>query len=124
MNIYYILAGLLAGVSMGVIGVGAGLISIPILIFGGMSIREAVGCSLVMQLLPQSLPGVLIYHNKKYIDWYASLIVVFASFIGITIGAVLVGNDYITEESTYKVLTIGMIFITLKLVNDHLIKFF
>ena len=48
----------------------------------------------------------------------------FASFIGITIGAVLVGYDYITEELTYKILTIGMIFITLKLINDHLIKFF
>ena len=95
--------------------------SIPIF---EVCLQRSCGCSLVMQLLPQSLPGVIIYHNKQFIDWYASLIVVFASFIGITIGAVLVGNDYITEEFTYKVLTIGMIFITLKLINDHLIKFF
>ena len=76
-EIIYIIIGTLAGLSMGIIGIGAGIITIPLLIYSGMNIRTAVGCSLVMQLLPQSLPGVLLYQKKKNMnkfhkkyDWY------------------------------------------------------
>lgn len=116
----YILIGCIAGLSMGTIGVGAGIITIPMLIYSGMNIRTAVGCSLVMQLLPQSLPGVLLYHKKDYIDWFNSLLVVFGSLIGILIGAFLVSNNYITEKMTYKILTIILIITSIVFIKDHL----
>ena len=86
-----------------------------------MNIHTAVGCSLVMQLLPQSLPGVLLYHKKNYINWTYSLLVVFGSLIGIGIGAYLITNNYISEKLTYKLLTILLIFITLMFTKDHLL---
>jgi len=119
-EIIYILIGSIAGLSMGIIGVGAGIITIPLLIYSGMNIRTAVGCSLVMQLLPQSLPGVLLYNKKNYIEWFNSLLVVFGSLIGILIGAFLVSNNYITEKMTYKLLTIILIITTVIFVKEYL----
>jgi uncharacterized membrane protein YfcA len=119
-ELVYILIGCIAGLSMGTIGVGAGIITIPLLIYSGMNIRTAVGCSLVMQLLPQSLPGVLLYNKKNYIEWFNSLLVVFGSLIGILIGAFLVSNNYITEKMTYKLLTIILIITTVIFVKEYL----
>ena len=119
-ELVYILIGCIAGLSMGTIGVGAGIITIPLLIYSGMNIRTAVGCSLVMQLMPQSLPGVLLYNMKNYIEWFNSLLVVFGSLIGILIGAFLVSNNYITEKMTYKLLTIILIITTVIFVKEYL----
>lgn len=119
--ILYTIIGISAGLSMGIIGVGAGIITIPALIYTGMEIRTAVGCSLVMQLLPQSLPGVLLYNKKNYIDWYASLIVVIGSLIGIALGSYLVTYDYITEKNTYKFLTLMLIITSVIFTRQYLL---
>ena len=119
-EIIYIIIGTLAGLSMGIIGVGAGIITIPLLIYSGMNIRTAVGCSLVMQLLPQSLPGVLLYQKKNYIDWYKSILVVLGSLFGIMLGSYFVSNNYITEKMTYKILTVILIITTVVFVREHL----
>jgi len=105
----YTIIGLLAGVSMGTIGIGAGIISIPLLIYSGLNPKSAVGISLVMQLLPQSLPGVIIYNRKGYIPYLPSLFVVLGSMIGILIGSLLVSNDIITEKIMYKIISIILI---------------
>ena len=119
-EIIYIIIGTLAGLSMGIIGIGAGIITIPLLIYSGMNIRTAVGCSLVMQLLPQSLPGVLLYQKKNYIDWYKSILVVLGSLFGIMLGSYFVSNNYITEKMTYKILTVILIITTVVFVREHL----
>ncbi len=108
-EIIYVLIGIVAGLSMGIIGIGAGIITLPLLLYTGMGIRKAVGCILLMQLLPQSLPGVLIYHKEKFIDYYSSFIVILGSIIGIIIGAYLVSHNIISEKLTYKILTLVLI---------------
>lgn len=105
----YTIIGLLAGVSMGTIGIGAGIISIPLLIYSGLNPQSAVGVSLVMQLLPQSLPGVIIYNRKGYIPYLPSLFVVLGSMIGILIGSLLVSKNIITEKMMYKMISIILI---------------
>ena len=54
---YYIIIGVISGTSMGIIGVGSGLLTIPALVLTGLSLQQSVGISLIIQLLPQSLPG-------------------------------------------------------------------
>ena len=56
---------------MGSIGIGAGLITMPLLIYGGLTIKQSVAAVMVMQLLPQSIPGVINY--KKHILWLPHL---------------------------------------------------
>ena len=120
-HILYTIIGMFAGLSMGIIGVGAGIITIPALVYSGMNIHTAVGCSLVMQLLPQSLPGVLLYNKKKFIDWYASIIVVLGSFLGIALGSYLVTCNYVSEENTYKFLTLMLIITSVIFTKQYLL---
>ena len=61
----YIFIGLLTGVSMGMIGIGAGVISMPLLIYAGLSVKQSVAIGMVMQVLPQSIPGVINYWKQK-----------------------------------------------------------
>ena len=119
--IHYVLIGLLAGISIGILGIGGGTITIPLLLFSGLNIRAAVGVSLVMLLLPQSIGGVYLYNKKKYINWTISLLVVLGSFFGIILGSRLVTKNIITEKLTYKLYTLLMVVITAILVKEHLL---
>ena len=119
--IIYALIGILSGISMGIIGIGAGVITLPLLLATGMNIKKAVGCILLMQLLPQSLAGVLIYHNDKNIEYTSAFIVILGSVIGIIIGAYMVSNGIISETLTYKLLTIVMIFTSIVFTKKYLI---
>ena len=101
------LIGILSGLSMGSIGIGAGLVTVPLLILYGIDIKKAIALIMVMQLLPQSIFGVINYWN--YINWYQCFIVIVASFIGIYIGSFIVTNNYISELILYKILTIFLI---------------
>ena len=84
--ILYLIIGLLSGFFLGMIGIGAGLFTIPVLIMTGLSINEATITALIIQLLPQTIPGVIIYFNKKMIKLdivYISLLILIGSFIGV-----------------------------------------
>jgi uncharacterized membrane protein YfcA len=102
--IIYFLIGALSGISMGIVGVGAGMLTIPLLIYSGLTLQESVGISLIMQLLPQSLPGVMLYYNNgqiTYITAIIALFVVFGSLLGIFLGSYLVNNNYINLKFMY-----------------------
>lgn len=115
-----LLIGGLGGFSMGIIGIGAGIITIPLLVLSGLNLRTAVGCALVMQLLPQTLPAVMLYNEKKYINYYFSILVVLGSLIGTYLGAYLVSNNYISEEFSHKVIAILLIVIAVYYSNKYL----
>jgi uncharacterized membrane protein YfcA len=102
--ILYFLIGALSGISMGIVGVGAGMLTIPLLIYSGLTLKESVGISLIMQLLPQSLPGVMLYYNEGTITYttiWVALFVVLGSLIGIYAGSYLVNNNYINLKFMY-----------------------
>ena len=96
--VLYFLIGIISGISMGVIGVGAGMLTIPLLLYTGISVQQAVATSLIIQLLPQSLPGVMLYFKKGVIDiklLIISAFLVIGSLVGIYIGSYLVTNHII-----------------------------
>ena len=101
--LYYIIVGLLTGVSMGTIGVGQ-IICMPLLIYSGLSVKQSVAVGMVMQLLPQSIPGVINYW--KDILWYPSFIVITSSIFGIWLGSYLVTKNIIKEYLLYRIITI------------------
>ena len=74
-----------------------------------------------MQLLPQSLAGVLIYHKDKNIDYTSSLIVIVGSVLGIIIGAYMVSSNIISESFTYKLLTIVLICTSIVFTKKYLL---
>ena len=104
----YILIGCVTGICMGTTGIGAGLVAIPLLIYSGLGIKEAIATTMVMQLLPQSLPGVFNY--APYIRWTPSMLVIIGSVLGIWAGSILVSKNYLTEKILYRMLVVFLLF--------------
>ena len=103
--------GIICGISVGSLGIGGGIITIPLLLLYGINFKNAVAIVMLMQLLPQSIFGVYNYWN--YINWLTSFYVIFGSIMGILIGSYIVTNNYIKEEILYKLLTIFLIIISI-----------
>lgn len=100
----FILIGFITGISIGVVGIGAGIMLMPMLIASGMSIQSAVACGLALQLVPQSLPGLYLYHKKGHFELLTSLYIIIGSLLGVTLGAYLVNSGYINEQMMYDLL--------------------
>ena len=60
----YSFIGFITGISVGAVGIGAGSLLMPILIMMGIPIKTAVSTGLAIQLVPQSLQGLWLYHKK------------------------------------------------------------
>ena len=68
--IFILLAvGLLAGFLSGMVGIGGGIIIVPVLVyFLGFTQHQAQGTTLFMFLLPIGILGVMNYHKQGYVD--------------------------------------------------------
>ena len=86
--IFILLAvGLLAGFLSGMVGIGGGIIIVPVLVyFLGFTQHQAQGTTLFMFLLPIGILGVMNYHKQGYVDYKTALIIcstfVFGSYFG------------------------------------------
>ncbi len=70
--------GLIAGMLSGLIGIGGGIIIVPMLLFIGLTQQQAQGTSLAVMLPPIAFLAVLNYHKAGQIEWkYAMIIAVF-----------------------------------------------
>ena len=115
--VIYIILGLLCGISMGSIGIGAGLISVPLLIYYGLNIHQAVAVAMVMQLFPQSAPGV--YNYRKYILWRPTIFVIVGSMLGIWVGSYITSKHMIPDYILYRILTVFLLFASLYFYKKH-----
>ncbi len=72
-----ILIGLIAGVLSGLIGIGGGIIIVPLLLLLGFSQQQSQGTSLASLLPPVTLLAVMNYQKAGYINWkYAAIIAI------------------------------------------------
>jgi uncharacterized protein len=70
--------GLLAGILSGLIGIGGGIVMIPLLILLGISQHQAQGTSLAVLAVPVTALAALNYYKEGYLDWrFAAVIAVF-----------------------------------------------
>ena len=78
-----VIIGLLAGIFSGLIGVGGGLVMIPLfVILIGLNQHEAQGLSLAVMLPPVTLLAALNYHKAGAINWKMALIISVVFVIG------------------------------------------
>lgn len=82
-----IIIGLLAGLLSGIMGVGGGVVMIPLMILLlGFNQHEAQGTSLAVLAVPVTFIAAYNYYGEGYVNWkYAALIAVFfvvGGFIG------------------------------------------
>lgn len=116
----YIFIGLITGISIGIVGIGAGILLMPLLIYSGLSVHTAVATGLALQLVPQSLPGLWMYYKGGHVNIWVSLYVIMGSLLGISAGAYLVNENYIEEKLMYRILFVILFFCTAYIGYNHL----
>ena len=81
--IILIVIGILSGILSGVVGVGGGLIIIPLLIILlGLSQHEAQGTSLAVMLPPIGILAAINYHKAGFVKWEYAMIIAITLIIG------------------------------------------
>jgi uncharacterized membrane protein YfcA len=81
--------GVLVGIFSGLVGVGGGIILIPILVYlFKMDMHTAQGTSLAMLLPPTGLLAFIGYYNAGHVNWKLGLIIAAGVFVGGYFGGV------------------------------------
>lgn len=85
----YVGSGLLMGVFSALVGVGGGIVIVPLLILAfGFTPHEAQGTSLAV-MVPISLMGAWRHARRGYTDWRSGLVLGIGGVVGAPLGAVL-----------------------------------
>lgn len=80
--------GLLAGFLSGLIGIGGGIVIVPVLVyFFAMSQKTAQGTTLFMFLLPIGILGVFNYHKAGHVDYKTAVIMGITFVLGSYFGS-------------------------------------
>ena len=94
-----ILVGLVAGSLIGIIGIGAGIIMVPGMIYlGGLSFQEAVGITLLMQTLPVGIAGAYQYWEKGLLPLIPASMIALGMLLGISAGGYIATGGYLNER--------------------------
>lgn len=90
-----ILIGILAGILSGLVGVGGGVVMVPLLVLLlGFNQHQAQGTSLAVLVVPVTAVAVYKYHKEGFIDWrYVGIIALFFVVGGYFGSKIAVGLD-------------------------------
>lgn len=79
----FLAVGLAAGYMSGLVGIGGGLVIVPVLVYAlGFSQQTAQGTTLFMFLFPIGILGVMQYYKAGHVDWRAALFICVTFVIG------------------------------------------
>jgi len=88
--IILIIIGLLAGILSGLVGVGGGILMIPLLIiFLGLTQHQAQGTALFAMLPPIGVLAAINYYKEGFVKWEYAIIIAFTFVIGGYLGSKL-----------------------------------
>ncbi|OGW61169.1 MAG: permease [Nitrospirae bacterium RIFCSPHIGHO2_01_FULL_66_17] len=84
----YLLLGLVAGVMSGLIGIGGGIVIVPVLVFlFGFSQHLAQGTTLAMMVPPIGILAAWMYFKEGYVDLSVAAVLCVGFFFGGWLGA-------------------------------------
>lgn len=87
------LIGILAGLLSGLVGVGGGIVMVPLMIYLlGFSQHQAQGTSLTVLVVPVTALAVYNYYKEGYINWKFAAIIALFFVIGSFFGSKLAIN--------------------------------
>ena len=113
--IILIVIGLLAGVLSGFVGVGGGLLMIPLLmLFLGLSQFEAQGTALVAMLPPIGILAAMNYFKSGYVKWEYAVVIALTFVIGGYFGSKM--SLSLNPTTVRKVFGVVMFFAAIKLI--------
>jgi uncharacterized membrane protein YfcA len=112
-----IITGLMAGMLSGLVGVGGGIVMVPMLVLIlGFNQHQAQGTSLTVLVVPVTALAVYNYYKEGYINWkYAAIIALFF-LVGSYFGSKLAVN--IDQKMLKKIFSIVLIIIAGKMLLE------
>lgn len=85
-----IIIGLLAGILSGLVGVGGGIIMIPLLIIlMGLTQHQAIGTSVFAMLPPIGILAAMNYFKQGYVKWEYAVVIALTFVVGGYLGSKL-----------------------------------
>ena len=107
----YLIIGLCAGILSGLIGIGGGIIIIPVLVLlFGMSQHEAQGTTLAMMVPPIGILAAWTYYKNGYVNLPIAMFLCIGFLFGGFIGAKfanLISNTMLEKTFGFALLAIG-----------------
>jgi len=114
--IWLLIIGFLGGLLSGSMGVGGGVIMVPLLVFIlGMSQHQAQGTFLGMMIPPLAAFSAYNYWKAGYINWKYAFILMLTFIIGSFIGSYIT-NNYISDKILKKLFGFIMLITSLKII--------
>jgi len=112
MDIFLVTTGFFAGLLSGFFGVGGGTVTVPMLVFLGLGLKEAIAIS-AMQMSFSSLFGSYINYKNSVFDFKAAIPFLLGGAFGGVMGAYFAG---VADEKTLALILLSfMIFTIIKL---------
>jgi hypothetical protein len=109
MLIELFIGSVIIGVIIGLIGIGGGILLLPLLVYYDFSFQQAVAISLFLNTIPNALPGLYLYYQHGFLDFNAAIIVAVGSILGGVAGAYIGTNNYIDDRTLYRIYTVFLI---------------
>jgi uncharacterized membrane protein YfcA len=106
MNSLLIIAVLAVAIIFSMLGLGGGVLYVPILMQAGISFNSAVATSLLIMLV-MSLTAAVVYHANRLIDWKLMLLLEPFSIIGAVLGSY--NSNLFPEQVLYIVFAVAML---------------
>jgi uncharacterized membrane protein YfcA len=108
-----VILGLAAGVLSSMVGIGGGIVIVPVLVLVfGLSQHTAQGTTLAMLSFPVSLVAAITYHKKGLVDWRIAMLLCVGFLIGGYFGSKVAVT--IPAGTIKKVFAVLMIIIAIK----------
>lgn len=113
--LYLIIIGILAGMLSGMVGVGGGVIMVPLLIYlFGMNQHEAQGTSLAVLAVPVTAIAVYNYYKEGQLNFKYAIVIALFFIIGSYIGSKFALS--LDQKVLKKIFAVIMILIASKMI--------
>lgn len=113
--LFLVLIGILSGFLSGMMGVGGGVIMVPLMVFLlGFTQHEAQGTSLAVLAVPVTFLAAYNYHTEEGLNWKYALVIAISFVIGGYIGSKLAVN--ISEILLKRIFGVIMLIVSIKLI--------
>ena len=113
--IILIVIGLLAGILSGLVGVGGGILMIPLLIiFLGLTQHQAQGTALFAMLPPIGILAAMNYYKEGFVKWEYAAVIALAFVVGGYFGSKL--SISLPTQTVRKVFGVIMLIGAIKLI--------
>lgn len=94
---------ILIGLSIGIIGIGGGILLLPFLTYYNYKFQQAVAISLFLNAIPNTLPGLYLYYKNGDFDFNTGIIIAIGTIIGSSVGSYIGVKGYIDIKILYRI---------------------